>query len=443
MALARFPVTPAMNDLFASHISQLQQTYEQAISRIQNDSYRVDGVLIGSGLAHYYFGDDQTIPFRAYGHFNHWLPVNQPDQLLLIRPGRRPGYYQVVPDDFWYEQTIHNAPWWSEHLGDCSRLAFLGENSEFARECGIGPQYINPAALLSRLDYARAYKTPYEISRLRQANRLALAGHQAARQCFLEGGSEYRIHMAFLQACDALESETPYTNIVALDEKAAILHYQNKRRESGDRPDGRSQVLLIDAGCRVSGYCSDVTRTSVRDHTPPLFRSLVGAMEVLQHNLVARVAINLPYAELHRQALAGIVQILVDHEILRCSATTATEASLASLFMPHGVGHLLGIQVHDVGGRQKQAEGGILPPPADAPMLRNTRLMEKHMVFTVEPGLYFIPSLLDQARTDRRARLIDWNLVDSLIPLGGIRIEDNVLVAEQGPVNLTRDEMVH
>ena len=106
--------------------------------------------------------------------------------------------------------------------------------------------------------------------------------------------------------------------------------------------------------------------------------------------------------------------------------------------MPHGVGHLLGIQVHDVGGQQKDIAGGSSPPAEHSPALRNTRIMEENMVFTVEPGLYFIPLLLEAERNQARGKFINWELVDALYPCGGIRVEDNVRVTEQGVENLTR-----
>jgi len=109
--------------------------------------------------------------------------------------------------------------------------------------------------------------------------------------------------------------------------------------------------------------------------------------------------------------------------------------------MPHGVGHLLGIQVHDAGGRQINPQGDMQAPPADYPALRNTRTVEKNQVFTIEPGLYFIPQLLNPERGNAdgtaRGKLINWKLIDALIPLGGIRIEDNVLVTATGVENLT------
>lgn len=439
---------------YAEHITHLQSIYSDAMSET---GHEFDAVLLHSGSERYYYADDQATSFRAFPYFSHWLPVNRPGQLLLIMPGKSPIYFQVVARDFWHEQTIVMESWVANqfsiytlesssevvdrltHLlkaagSEISRLAFLGENTSEAIAMGLGENSLNPTKLLSWLDYQRAYKTAYEVASIRQANRLALQGHRAARRAFESGASEYDIHMAYLSACNILEQETPYTNIVAIDEKSAILHYQNKRRDSAKE----SQVLLIDAGCRINGYCSDVTRTFTRPHALALFQDIVAAMEALQAHLIGRITPGQPYSDIHIAAQQGISTILLQHGICRGSEEDLRAHKISTLFMPHGVGHLLGLQVHDVGGRQINVAGDIKPPPAEYPSLRTTRIIEKRQVFTIEPGLYFIPQLLDPERVTERGKLINWKLVDALIPLGGIRIEDNVLVTQNGVENLTR-----
>jgi len=441
---------------YAHHIERLCSLYEQALAEVPG---HFEAVVLHSGSEQFFYADDQAAPFRAYGHFAHWLPVNRPDQLLLIRPGKRPVYFQICPRDFWYEQDDHLDDWVAAQFDvqvfsdsgkaaaslssqlpgvAAARIAFLGEESAWAETAGIPPGGHNPPALLRWLDYQRAFKSPYEAACIRHANRHALTGHTAARHAFLDGGSEYDIHMAYLQACRILDDETPYTNIVALDEKAAILHYQNKRRSPA--PD--SQVLLLDAGCRSQGYCSDITRTSTRPHTPALFVALVEAMQTLQTDLIETVAPGVPYPDIHAAAQRGICRILLDHDICHGSLDTLVALNMGGLFMPHGVGHLLGIQVHDVGGKQIDVRGAFRPAPADHPALRTTRTLEESQVFTIEPGLYFIPQLLDYERAagsdSARAGHINWRLVESLLPLGGIRIEDNVMVTPTGVENLTR-----
>ena len=107
-------------------------------------------------------------------------------------------------------------------------------------------------------------------------------------------------------------------------------------------------------------------------------------------------------------------------------------------FYPHGLGHFLGIQTHDVAGHQAAPEGGSNPPPEKHPALRTTRTIEKDMVFTVEPGLYFIDMLLRPHREGPEKDAFDWATIDRLTPFGGIRIEDNIVVTADGHTNLTR-----
>jgi Xaa-Pro dipeptidase len=106
--------------------------------------------------------------------------------------------------------------------------------------------------------------------------------------------------------------------------------------------------------------------------------------------------------------------------------------------MPHGLGHLLGLQVHDVGGLHAAAESAAVPRPEGHPALRLTRKLEAGMVVTVEPGLYFIDSLLEQLQGGPYSAHVDWSLVRELRCCGGIRIEDNVAVTAGGGENLTR-----
>jgi len=95
--------------------------------------------------------------------------------------------------------------------------------------------------------------------------------------------------------------------------------------------------------------------------------------------------------------------------------------------------------VHDVAGRLSAPDGTIQPPPPEHPTLRTTRTLEPGHVLTVEPGLYFIPMLLRPFLAGEHASCFNWKLIDALIPFGGMRIEDNVLVTDTGNRNLTRD----
>ncbi len=198
-------------------------------------------------------------------------------------------------------------------------------------------------------------------------------------------------------------------------------------------------MLLLDAGVASRGYACDITRTTTATGCDPRFVALVGQMDALERELARAAAPGRPYLDVHLQAHQGVARVLSEIGVLRVSAEEAFAKGLTRAFFPHGVGHHLGIQVHDVAGRQADPTGTPAPPPPEHPYLRNTRTIEPGQVFTIEPGIYFIPMLLRPLRGGPLASAVDWKLVDALTPFGGVRIEDNVLVTETGPRNLTRE----
>lgn len=434
--------------LFEQHIASLSVSYQRAFTETGLDTNSAS-LVIYSGSQRYYFADDRTVPFQAFGHFLNWVPVNRPDQFLIVRPGTKPVLLQLIPSDFWHDQRLEIEDWWSV----CFELKSQPNIEALAQELPAGPLYFmgesqsDTAAKLGRellpapteiwqfLNYQRAYKSDYELVRLREASQKGLQGHQAAKQAFEEGASEFQIHQAYLGACEVLEDQSPYTNIIALDSNAAILHYQNKSRVAADK----SKVLLIDAGYRQFGYGSDITRTWTRGDGNERFQALVAGVADIELSIVEQVRPGVAYPSLHQQAMEGVGRLLLELDICRGDLETLLTAEIPQRFMPHGIGHLLGIQVHDVAGHQQDCYGKTLAPPASSPALRLTRELAENMVFTVEPGCYFIPMLLEPLRAESYRGLIDFDIVEQLYPLGGVRIEDNVRVTGNGAENLTRN----
>jgi Xaa-Pro dipeptidase len=298
----------------------------------------------------------------------------------------------------------------------------------------LAPAEHNPALLLNHLHYHRAYKTAFEIDCMATANARAAAGHVAARQAFAEGVSEFDTHMRYLAAARQTAEDLPYHSIVAQNRHASVLHYQHYDRA----PPQPLLSFLIDAGACAYGYAADVTRTYAAPGASE-FAALVAAMDTAQRALIDGIRPGMGYAEIHDAAHHALGELLAEHGLVRCSGAAAYESGLTRTFLPHGVGHLIGLQTHDVGGRQTSPEGGIQPPPEAYPALRLTRTVEPQQVFTIEPGLYFIPMLLEQAQASAASRDVDWDRVERLAPFGGIRIEDNVVVTGDGIRNLTRE----
>ena len=439
---------PLLEESYARHVAVRQERAERALAETG-----FDRLLIHSGRVHEYFADDQEAPFKPGGHFAHWAPVEGPSHLLEVRPGKRARLLRVTPPDFWYEPPAPapafvarsidvvdlsdaEAAW--REAGRTPRTAFVGEGAEEAIAHGIDTASVNPSKLVARLDWDRAYKTPYEEETLFDANRIAADGFRAAKAAFRSGASEMEIHHAFLAACGTTEEALPYHTIVAQDEKSAVLHYQRKR----DRGTSKATVLLVDAGAPLRSYGSDITRTWT-DGADPVFAALVDGMETLQQRLCASVHPGVPYLDLHVAAHRGVAKLLADVKVFTVSAEEAFDAGLTRPFFPHGLGHFLGIQVHDVGGRLADREGNLEPPPPIYPFLRTTRMVEERMVFTIEPGLYFIPMLLEPYRKGEASAALNWPLIDRLVQSGGIRIEDNVCVTADGHRNLTRPHLPH
>jgi Xaa-Pro dipeptidase len=314
-------------------------------------------------------------------------------------------------------------------------MAYLGEQVELAKALGFSE--LNPEGVLSYLHYHRAYKTEYEQACLREANKIAIAGHRAAEACFRAGGSEFDIQLAYLAAVQQGENEVPYGNIIALNQNAAILHYTVLGRQKPAVP----HSFLIDAGASFHGYAADITRTY--SHQQNEFADLIQAMDQVQLQLVDSLKPGIHYTEIHLKSHQLIANVLADFDFVQLGAEAIVETEISRTFYPHGIGHHLGLQVHDVGGFMADERGTHVAAPANHPFLRCTRLIEPNMVFTIEPGLYFIDSLLADLKQTDHAKYINWHKVDAFRQFGGIRIEDNVIVHRERNENLTRDGGLH
>ena len=237
-----------------------------------------------------------------------------------------------------------------------------------------------------------------------------------------------------LQPCRCPDEQLPYPSIVAYDTKAAILHYRQKRT------DYVGNCLLIDAGSSFQGYAADVTRTYLRSGVSDEFASLIHGVERLQQNVCQSVQAGVQYVELQRQCYEQLAELLIESELVRdCSVEQAMQKNLPRVFCPHGLGHMLGIQVHDVAGDQIDPAGTPAQRHPDFPFLRMVRPLRAREVVTIEPGLYFVELLLEKERAGEHSQCFNWPLIDRLLPLGGIRIEDDVVAHEGGRENLTRD----
>ena len=440
VAIEQNPVSwPA---LFAAHLEGVQKRTATALAATGYDS-----LLLHAGTPPLLFLDDHHLPFRAQAPFKVWAPLaDAPDSFVFFTPGRKPLLLLNQPVDYWHKSPSMPDAYWTRGFDivscatqeaaraalpqDLSRTAFIG--APFPALLGWGPAAINPEHLIAQLDYSRAAKSDYETAALREANVLGMRGHVAAERAFRAGASEFEIALEFMKACGQREQELPYNPIVALNENAAVLHYQFQQR----RAPARLHSLLIDAGAEFGGYASDITRT--HSHGDAEFAGIIRGFDTLQLKLCAQVRAGLDWRDFHQASYRAISEFLGEIGVINVGADQAVETALTSVFYPHGIGHLLGLQVHDVGGRQRDASGGEIERPYNHPFLRLTRKLEDGFVVTVEPGFYFIDQLLDEAKGKPMGKMIEWQRVEQLKKFGGVRIEDDVVARSGGHENLTR-----
>ncbi len=442
----------ALARLYADHVRALSARYAELLGK-----HGLDALVLHAGSPQKKSAfDDQSWPLVSVPHTKHWLPLAVVDSAVVIEPGKQPRVLVNVARDFWEgppdEEGDH---YWAalervevqgaEGVRAClphaaigaGRAAFVGEDRARAASWGFVDDKVAPAAVLKDLDALRTIKSAYEIACMREANRRAALGHAATLRAFVEAPaselpSELELHLLYLAATAQDEPETPYKNIVAQDAHAATLHhvqYRKRRMSAGS--------LLVDAGASYCGIESDITRTVVRagargsGAAADLFGALVAGLDRMQQELCARVKPGLPYEHLHNQSHEFLAALLRELGVAKASAAALVDSGATRKLLPHGLGHSLGIQTHDVGCRS-------VAPEARNPFLRNTSTITLGQCFTIEPGCYFIPALLDELRALPIAAELDWKAIEALTPFGGVRIEDNLVVREGGHENLTR-----
>ena len=302
----------------------------------------------------------------------------------------------------------------------------------------------SPPATVLRLSAAvaleRMTKDEAELDDIRRAAAASAAGFEWVYQNAVPGMTERQIQIGMeSQFFAAGAPRVAYDSIVASGSHGAYLHYvyagddplrpATSAVEAGD-------LLLIDAGAQFGGYASDVTRTMVvgadpTDEQEYLWKLVLSA----QQQTIDMCRPGIQWREVHLAAARILGAGLVEMGLLRGEPAELVSSGVVALFFPHGLGHLLGLSVHDASG---------FPPGherSDDPQLRYLRTdrgLEPGMVTTVEPGIYFIDALLgDPARREKFAESVVWERVDELRGFGGIRIEDDVLVTDGDPEVLT------
>lgn len=274
------------------------------------------------------------------------------------------------------------------------------------------------------------------IEQMRQAAHVTAEAHRAGMLSTRAGAREAVVRAAMEQRIVALGMTPAYGSIVTVH--GEVLHDTTHARVLGD-----GDLLLADVGAETpEGWAADVTRTwPVSGKFSGAQKDAYLAVLEAQRAAIAAVRPGVRYLDVHRAAGRSLGKSLVELGILRGDAEELHERGAVALFFPHGVGHLLGLDVHDMedlGDRAGYAPGRERSTRPGDDALRLDRDLEPNMVVTIEPGFYQIPFLLsDRERLGTLADAVDWTRLERFSSVRGIRVEDDVRVTETGAEVLT------
>ncbi len=384
-------------------------------------------------------GTDQQYPYRAHTEYYYLAGLECPGGVMAYDPKKGPskGWTSFVPDvteseRVWEareqmpgESVARLEPWLTARRG--RTVVNLG-----APLRGVRSDEARTTTVREKFSAARRPKDAAEVDLLRQAATATAAGYTAAREHLRPGVTERALQIELEAAFYRAGADgTGYGTIVASGPNAATLHFHPSKRviKKGD-------FVLFDAGAHVGRYVIDVSRTDIAGGKGSRFqRDLYQIVLAAEEAAIARCLPNAEWKDIHLAAAVQMVAGLVDMGIMRGGAESLVEQEAHTLFFPHGLGHLVGLGVRDASGRQPgRAQDGR----ASLKNLRMDLPLLPGYVTTVEPGLYFIPAILDDpARRKRYKDAVNWPLVEQHRNVGGVRIEDNVLITDGAPEVLT------
>jgi len=280
-------------------------------------------------------------------------------------------------------------------------------------------------ALPDKIARQRAIKTKEEIERIKRANDGSSDAHIAMWQFSKPNETyEFQLEAEFIAAATKRNlRELGYPCIVGSGKNAAILHYEENSALCKEK-----EIVLVDAGAECDGYTADITRCFPTDGKfTEDAKLLYNVVLDVQLDAIERYTNGALWADIARQAKLKTIEGLQKKlGVVNADAdlNEALEAGISEVFLPHALGHYLGLQVHDVG------------PNAGTPL---PVVLEVGNVITCEPGVYFVEDLYEKAlANEKQKKFLNRENIERFAKVGGVRIEDNIWVTEQGPVNLTR-----
>ena len=401
-----------------------------------------------------------TYPFRQDSNFLYYTGINLPDKALLLTPDAGEILFgaPVTMDDIIWMGPQTGLDALAEEAGiagteDQARLAeALGElvakgvhvhylppyraerATALSRLLGLAPAHV-PDGVSTQLVQAvvgqRSLKSDEEIAEIENALTVTGAMYQIALQSIRAGAPEAVVAGLMQAVALSLSRQQAFEPIVSIH--GEVLHntfYGNVL--------ANGHLLLIDSGAESPrGYASDITRTyPVSGQFNARQREIYEVVLRAQQAVIETASPRVTNRDLHFVAARTIAAGLKEIGLMRGDTDEAVQAGAHALFFPHGIGHMLGLDVHDMedlGDAVGYGPGDERSPQFGLSFLRLARGLQPGFVITVEPGVYFIPPLMDHWRSEKRHEaFIDYARLVEYRNFGGIRIEDDLLITESG-----------
>jgi len=431
-------------------------------SVVKNKSF----VLLKGGESATWYCSDQEVLFRQESFFHWMFGVEEPDCLGVVEVStakstlfvpRLPIEHGIWMGRIWTLDDLRkkyetDSVMYTDEMpkffkDNKPEMIYLleGKNAdsdkitEPASFNGIDAYKTDKQFMYNEICELRVVKTAQELEVIRYANEVSSEAHKKVMRAVRPGMKEYQLESLFLHHCysEGGARHVCYTCICGTGDNSATLHYGHAGApNSRTLKDG--DMALFDMGCEYNRYCSDITCSfPVNGKFNAKQRLIYTAVYDANQAVMKAAKPGVSWTDMHLLAERTMLCVLKKGGLVKGEVDAMMEARLGYIFMPHGLGHFMGCDVHDVGGYLSTC-----PPRSDKPglkSLRTARTLLENMVLTIEPGCYFVDLLLDKAAADPvLSQFLVMEEVDKYRGLGGVRIEDDVVIRKDCCENLTK-----